>query len=276
MFKLIVPSSFVVTVVSIFIFISSQKSPAARIVSKHEQGGKPYSPICKLHLNHQQPIKVLKMPTSTSALFFGSDGQTLALTDRSAGSGITLLNITTGNRENFMPNGWMGEVSFSPDGKYMAFGAVAPFAYLMNLQDKSIIELKGHGRRMGRIQFSSDSQFIATTSLDNKARIFNTKGDLQATISGIPRQDWGDAVDRDPQITNLSWSHSGQLLIAGSGKQFTIWDSKTHKQNTLSKESILSTGSSQQVNFIQFIPNREIRIAGARIGADGDSCAGCK
>lgn len=209
---------------------------------------------CTLQIDRQSVVKVPALKDYPN-LFFSPDSQTLAATDRSGGSGLVLFDLETGKREIVLPRGWIGEVSFSPDGKYIAFGANGPAAYLMNRQKQSIVPLESHGRRMGRIRFSQDSRFIATTSLDNKARVFDLNGTLKATISGLPATQWGSPTDRYPQITDLSWNSFSQVLAIASGKRLTIWDSKNGEQHTIEKLS------PSQVTFIsvnhpvQFIPN---------------------
>lgn len=215
---------------------------------------------CNLQIDRQSFIRISGL-NSYPNLFFSPDSQILAATDQSGGSGLVLFDLGTGKSETIKDRSWAGEVSFSSDGKYMAFGTHGPAAYLMDRQNKSVIPLEGHGRRIGRIRFSPDSRFIATTSLDNQARVFDLSGKLKVTIVGLPPTKWGSAADRDPQITGLSWNSLGQVLVVASGKQFTIWDSKSGEQHTIEKQEVSQTNAVPGMNPILFIPNTNKIIA---------------
>lgn len=256
-------TKFVLLLPIVLISISSlsslaiKKSSSPEILSNHKQDYGLPSSTCKLNLNDQHPIQLEGLNGVQPELFFSPDGKTLAATNGSGGSGLVLFDVSIGRHETFMFPGWMEEVSFSPDGKYVAFGNRGPGAYLMNRQNKSIIRLDGHERRMRRIQFSPDSQFIATTSLDNKARVFDLHGNLQTMISGIARTEWGGVADRDPQMTSLSWSSSGKLLTVASGKRFGIWDSQTRKESILEREDLLNVESIRTIDSAKFIPSKD-------------------
>jgi WD40 repeat protein len=210
---------------------------------------------CALQIDHQVPIATARTggyPT----LVFSPDSKTLAVTDYSGGSGLILLDLLSGKHENIMPKAWLGAISFSPDGKFLAIGSAGPSAFLMDREKKSLIKLEGHSRRIKDVQFSPDSQFVGTVGLDNIAKIWTLDGVSKVEIKGLSKSEFGTASDRNPQLSHLSWNSRGQMLTVASGKggsQIIVWDSNNDKLVKLNKQSKLS--------HVQFTPDGSQIIA---------------
>jgi WD40 repeat protein len=210
---------------------------------------------CSLQIDRQQPMKLVGVKGNPN-LVFSPDSHFLGATDQSGGSGLILLNLMTGKRENIQPGAWLGKISFSPDGKFVAVDHVGPSAFLINLENKSLIELKGIKRRMKDIQFSPDSRFVATVSLDNTARIWSLDGVAKVEIKGRPRSEFGSASDRDPQMSQISWNSQGQMLVVAfgrEGEQFIIWNSANGELIKLDKQ--------REWSHVQFTPDENKIVA---------------
>ena len=88
-----------------------------------------------------------------------------------------------------------------------------------------------------------------------RARVFDLNGALKVTISGFPATQGGGPSERSPQITDLSWNSSRQLLVNASGKRLTSWDSKNGEQYTIEQSSSHQTEFIPVNHPVQFIPN---------------------
>jgi WD40 repeat protein len=210
---------------------------------------------CSLQLDREHPIAMLRT-IGAPTFVFSPDSKTLAITNYSGGSGLILLDLLSGKRENVMPKAWLGAISFSPDGKFIAIGSAGPSVFLMDREKKSIIELEGHSRKITDVQFSPNSQFIGTVGLDNTAKIWKVDGASKVEIKGLSRSEFGTASDRDPQLSHLSWNFRGQMLTVASGNggsQIIVWDSNNDELIKLNKQSKLS--------HVQFTPDGSQIIA---------------
>jgi WD40 repeat protein len=149
-------------------------------------------------------------------------------------------------------------LSFSPDGKLLAAADEAGMVYLVQIEDRKII------------------QRISTPAKSRIASIqFNPAGDLLAAASGSEVKLW--QVDRQQSVlspvpktlkltkgtvTSLSFSPDGQRLVTGADSwQVTIWEVKTRK--------ILTTlNYSSSVQGVSFSPD------GTHIAIGGGSSYG--
>lgn len=207
---------------------------------------------CPLQFDRKYPIMMDKLQGFPN-LVFSPDSKTLAITDYSGGHGLILVDLLSGNHENILPRGWLGAVSFSPDGKFIALGSAGPSVFLVNREKKTWIKLKGHSRKITDVQFSPDSQLIGTVGLDNTAMVWHVDGTSRVKIKGLPKSQFGTASDRDPQISRLSWNTRGQMLTVASGSggsQIIVWDSQNDRLTRVSKQS--------QLAHVQFTPDDRI------------------
>jgi WD40 repeat protein len=210
---------------------------------------------CSLQIDYQYPIATVRT-IGAPTFVFSPDSKTLAITNYSGGGGLILFDLLSGKSENIMPKAWLGAISFSPDGKFIAIGSAGPNVFLMDREKRSLIELKGHSRKITDVQFSPDSQFIGTVGLDNTAKIWKVDGASKVEIKGLPRSEFGTASDRDPQLSHLSWNPHGQVLTVASGNggsQIIVWDSNNDELIKLNKQSKFS--------HVQFTPDGSRIIA---------------
>jgi WD40 repeat protein len=79
------------------------------------------------------------------------------------------------------------KVSFSPDSQTITASSIDGMVRLWNIKDgKSIIKYRGHRDAIEDIQFSPDSQEIATVSGgDRRIRFWSRQGELRRTIEGF-------------------------------------------------------------------------------------------
>jgi WD40 repeat protein len=76
--------------------------------------------------------------------------------------------------------------AIAPDGHSVAVGFANGDLHLYSLPDTHLLwEKKAHDESIERVTFSADSQFLATASADNKAKLWQAQqGELQQTFTG--------------------------------------------------------------------------------------------
>jgi WD40 repeat protein len=160
----------------------------------------------------------------TSSIQFSPDGRTLLL----AGSkGVALREIIS---QKSSPLPFTGSYSavFSPDGKAIAFSANQKEILLLERQAsqgewteaqielaiKQQKKLTGHDELVTSIEFSPDSQTLATASDDDTVRIWDrSTAKLVETLKG-----------HHARVTGVSFNQDGTLLASGSqDKSVKIW-----------------------------------------------------
>jgi WD40 repeat protein len=115
--------------------------------------------------------KYLAINTSDGVeLYSTSDFRKVRVFQDNGGKMKTLLNI-----------------SFSPDGQTIAASSIDGIVRLWHIEDgKSIVKYQGHRDAIADIQFSPDSQEIATVSGgDRHIKFWSRRGELRRTIEGF-------------------------------------------------------------------------------------------
>jgi len=106
-------------------------------------------------------------------------------------------------------------VSWSPDGKLFAAGAVSGPVFVFDVNNgKTLHELKGHGFGTTAVAWQPGGNTLATAGQDGKVRIWDA-------VSGreLKALDGGGAW-----VEQLAWSPGGHLLAASAGKKTRVWD----------------------------------------------------
>lgn len=79
-------------------------------------------------------------------------------------------------------NNYINEVSFSPDGKYLATASQDFTAKIWNFSGEEILTLAGHTQSVNVATFSPDGSYILTGSDDYTARLWNFNGEELKTF----------------------------------------------------------------------------------------------
>lgn len=120
---------------------------------------------------------------------------------------------------------WNGQtLSYSPDGKFIAYGAYGADVFLCNLEfshEKIKLEVKDNLIYPNSIQFSPNVKFIAVGSADKTIRIWDTKyGKETVKMEG-----------HLGSINSICYSPNGESIVSASTDcTIRVWDVKTGKQ----------------------------------------------
>ncbi|HEY9602443.1 MAG TPA: TIR domain-containing protein [Allocoleopsis sp.] len=108
------------------------------------------------------------------------------------------------------------DVSFSPDGKYLAIGLKDGIAQLWTIQGKRIAVLARHKNLVLSVQFSPNGKYVATTSEDGTARLWNLQGNELAVFRG-----------HELGVDDVSFSPDGKYLATASrDRSARLWNLK--------------------------------------------------
>ena len=159
---------------------------------------------------------------------FSPDGKALAAVGSSGAIAIwkpdgTLLQVIDAHQALTL------EVNFSPDGKTLASASTDGTVKLWKLDPSSTLidtsvphssqllrTLKGHAEAVMGVSFRPDGEIIATASLDNTVKLWNSNGILLTTLTG-----------HRGVVTGVSFSPDGTFLVSASLDQTAIlWNVK--------------------------------------------------
>ncbi|MBW4610622.1 MAG: AAA-like domain-containing protein [Hassallia sp. WJT32-NPBG1] len=115
-------------------------------------------------------------------------------------------------------------VTFSPDGKTLAFASDDKTIKLWNLETKKqITTLNGHSSRVLSVTFSPDGKTLASASDDNTIKLWNTTtGKEITTLNG-----------HSSGVLSVTFSPDGKTLASAStDKTIKLWNLDTKKQIT--------------------------------------------
>ena len=138
---------------------------------------------------------------------------------------VNVWDLVTGSLvESVKPQlSWVNEACFSPDGLFCAAAfsrRAALFREEPGRADSSQIVLE-HGNRVNHVNFDASNRFLATSSRDNTARIWDVENG-EAITEPLMHEGW----------VLRSWftEDSERLLTQTAGNIFRLWDVETGVQ----------------------------------------------
>jgi WD40 repeat protein len=111
----------------------------------------------------------------------------------------------------------VAQVSWSPDGSFLAVGLLDGRVVLLNALDGSrTAEWRAHEDGLFRAAFSPTAPVLATSGQDGLVRGWSAGGENRFEISGGAA--WAEQV---------AWSPNGAVLAAAAGRRLFLWDALT-------------------------------------------------
>jgi RNA polymerase sigma factor (sigma-70 family) len=198
---------------------------------------------------------------------FSRDGKMLASTEKGRGEKVKLWDPATGSllwqSEQFDPQGFVSDLTFSHDGKMLAAGGFGDTAVrIWDLaNDKQMRKLKGVPRFVNSLDFAPDGE---TLVLGGNGLV------LQRWDPGTGTQ-LGRKEEQDDYIQRLAFSPDNTLLAtAGLGSSVRLWDSGTGK--ALGKLEELDAQATGGISPLAFAPDGKslVAIGGGKKGASAE------
>ncbi|NER93573.1 MAG: TIR domain-containing protein [Symploca sp. SIO1B1] len=114
------------------------------------------------------------------------------------------------------------QVSFSPNGEYLATTSEDGTARLWDLQGNQKALFQGHQGKVLGVSFSPDGQSLATTSEDGTARLWDLQGNQKALFQGH---------DPERPVMSIAFSPKEQSLATASlDGTVRLWDLQGNQQ----------------------------------------------
>lgn len=209
-----------------------------------------------------------RVPLPVTSLAFHPDGSSLATAGQNE---ILIWDVAEGNLQNRIGNvaELVNDMSFSPDGKYIAVAASIPESYgevkLISVADGNVARtLLRRTDSVLSVAFSPSNESVAIGLASGELGIANLNtGDLLSLPS---HKDW---------ITDVNWSADGSMVVtacrdhhvrvfeARSGKRLADFDSHTDAvysaQFNQSGEQVVSVGSDNTARVFSVSTGEQVR-----------------
>jgi len=148
-----------------------------------------------------------------SSLTFSPDGQTLAT--NWSGLAVVTWDVSTGEGQQVLVNGYGSSLTFSPDGQILVSGMRDNSIGLYRVSDgQLLLTFAGHTGRVTSLAFSPDGKMLASASAEEMTtRLWDVEnGALLQTITY-----------HTSLLTSIAYSPDGQLLATGAAGEVCIW-----------------------------------------------------
>jgi len=159
-----------------------------------------------------QPLSLDFSPDGEHIASGGSDGKVQVVKFDREGFG------TTSVFEREIDNGDIDSMGFSPDGKWLASGHNTT-VHLWTPDGKPGPVIEGFESAVMRLDWSPDSQLIATGSWDTTVKLWNVDGTLNRVLPPHAGPVWGVSFSPDgSKLLTSSWDGVAQIIDTKTGQ----------------------------------------------------------
>jgi WD40 repeat protein len=161
----------------------------------------------------------------------------------------------------------LGPVVFSPDGRHLAGGdgrQPGDAVILDAATKKEVRTLKGHDRQIAALAYSPDGKRLASLSLDNTVRVWDT-----ATAKAVRVLQLGGKPDGWVDARGLAFSPDGRRLAAAANRgTVKVWDAATGRQLHDFHQPAAGVAFSPDARRLAWACNDGVRVRDADTGKE--------
>ncbi len=166
--------------------------------------------------NSRALFSVHEFGDAVTSVAYSPDGKYIVAGGGTGGSGYgAILDATTGEKLLTLPlDGFLGAVSYSPDGKSVALSDFTGTVRIWDAQTgEHLLTLRGHTTWVYAIPFSRDGRWIATASSDGTARVWDAVTGANVLTLNVDSQGVG----------GVEFSPDGKHLAVGGKSGISIF-----------------------------------------------------
>src|SRR2546423_3157535 len=162
---------------------------------------------------------------------------------------FTIGPLCAGERFSVSMPGWIGSISFSPDGKRLAVGCADSSARVLEVETgKEAALLRGHQDYVASVAFAPDGRTLATASYDHTARVW----DLESRRTRHTLRGHRGAV------MSVAFSPDGRWLATGSiDATVKLWNAATGRLRATLR------GHKSWINSVAFSADNQWLVSGS-------------
>jgi WD40 repeat protein/tRNA A-37 threonylcarbamoyl transferase component Bud32 len=220
------------------------------------------------------PVMQVAFAPDGRTLVTGAAGRRIVQWDVAAGTMIRLLHDRTA-KEADLPQGALGAVTFSPDGRFVAAGFGYPYMHSRGQPEKVAVWDAGSGKELAMfvahtntipcVSFSPDSQTLATASHDGTVKLWKAGSwDEIRTLRG-PAMMKCVAFSPDGSLL-AAGAHNGTLILweVASGRQLSEVKAHDHFISsvlfTRDGKTLVTASADRLVKLWDPVSGRELRV----------------
>src|SRR5437588_2006702 len=165
---------------------------------------------------------------------------------------FTIGTLQAGEPFSVSMPGWIGSMSFSPDGKRLAVGCADSSARVLEVETgKEAARLRGHEDCVASVAFAPDGRTLATASYDHTARVWDLESKrTHRTLRG-----------HRGVVMSVAFSPDGKWLATGSvDATVKLWNAATGRLRATLR------GHKSWINSVAFSADNQWLISGSSDG----------